>query len=161
MLVSTIIDERFDDYKLPVMFIGTISCSGKCCIEAGFPLSVCQNDGWRETAPIAMVDDEIIKRYIQNPITKGICFGGLEPFEQFEEVLSFISKLRTEYRCDDTVIIYTGYNKTEILSQVKSLSAFKNIIIKFGRFVPNDVSHFDELLGVSLASYNQYAEQIS
>lgn len=34
MRVLTVVDERFDDYKKPSMFIGTISCGGKCCIEA-------------------------------------------------------------------------------------------------------------------------------
>ena len=46
MRVKTIVDEDFTNYKKPAMFIGTISCGGKCCIEAGIPLSVCQNDGW-------------------------------------------------------------------------------------------------------------------
>ena len=36
-----------------------------------------------------------------------------------------------------------------------------NIIIKFGRFVPMQQPHFDPILGVNLASDNQYAKQIS
>jgi len=32
-----------------------------------------------------------------------------------------------------------------------------NIIIKFGRFIPDQKSHMDETLGVELASPNQYA----
>ena len=31
-----------------------------------------------------------------------------------------------------------------------------NIYIKYGRFIPNKPSHYDELLGVNLASDNQY-----
>lgn len=38
MRVKTIVDEDFTNYKKPAMFIGTISCGGKCCIEAGIPL---------------------------------------------------------------------------------------------------------------------------
>lgn len=161
MKIKTIVDEDFSNYKVPTMYIGTATCGGKCCTEAGIPLSVCQNDAWRETATILIPDDDIIERYLRNPITKAICFGGLEPFEQFDEIFNLISGLRTKYCCDDTVVIYTGYNKMEIWSQVGVLKAFKNIVIKFGRFVPDDTPHFDDVLGVSLASRNQYAEQIS
>ena len=37
---------------------------------------------------------------------------------------------------------------------------FTNIIIKFGRYIPNQKPHYDEVLGVNLASDNQYAERI-
>lgn len=161
MTIKTIVDEDFVNYKVPAMYIGTAYCNGKCCREAGIPLSVCQNDEWRRTATIAMADDTIIKRYLGNDITSAICFAGLEPFEQFEEMFNLISKLRTEYHCDDTVVIYTGYNKSEIILQVEALRTFKNIVIKFGRFVPNQESHYDETLDVTLASPNQYAEYIS
>lgn len=161
MKVKTIVDEDFVNYKVPTMYIGTATCSGKCCKEAGIPLSVCQNDEWREAATIVIPDDEIIKRYIRNPITKAICFAGLEPFESFPEMLGLICNLRLKYHCNDTVVIYTGYNKTEILSEIVRLQRFKNIVVKFGRFVPNNEPHFDDVLGVTLASSNQYAEKIS
>lgn len=160
MRVKTIVDEDFVNYKKPAMFIGTISCGGKCCIEAGIPLSVCQNDGWRSCAPIDMSDDEIICRYINNSITKSIVFGGLEPFEQWDELLSFIHTLRHKYKCYDDVVIYTGYNKEEIENRIVSLSALCNIVIKFGRYVPDTDTRFDDILGVTLASENQYAERI-
>lgn len=38
---------------------------------------------------------------------------------------------------------------------------WKNIIVKFGRFIPNQHPHYDEVLGINLASDNQYAEKIS
>ena len=38
---------------------------------------------------------------------------------------------------------------------------YKNIIIKYGRYIPNQTPHRDEVLGVNLASDNQYAERIS
>ena len=41
------------------------------------------------------------------------------------------------------------------------LSYFDNIIIKFGRYIPNKQSHYDNILGVNLASDNQYAVKIS
>lgn len=161
MIVKTIVDEDFVNYKVPSMYIGTAYCDGKCCREAGIPLSVCQNDAWRGSATIAMDDDNIIQRYLSNDITKALCFAGLEPFEQFDELLCLVSKLRTEYHCNDTVVIYTGYNSTEIMSEVDTLKKFENIVIKFGRYVPNQSKHFDEVLGVYLASDNQYAERIS
>jgi len=37
----------------------------------------------------------------------------------------------------------------------------KNIIIKYGRFIPDKEKHYDEVLGIYLASDNQYAERIS
>ncbi len=85
MRVKTIVDEDFVNYKKPSMFIGTISCGGKCCSEAGIPLSVCQNDGWRSPPSrlTTMICIIAIHRYSRNPLTKAIVFGGLEPFEQF------------------------------------------------------------------------------
>lgn len=161
MIVKTIVDEDFINYKQPIMYIGTARCDGKCCREAGIPLSVCQNDGWRAEKSINISDDEIIGRYLRNDITKGICFAGLEPFEQYPELEEFIRKLRKDYECDDVVVIYTGYNKTEVLYQVALLQKYENIIIKFGRYVPGCESHYDDVLGVKLASPNQYAEVIS
>lgn len=161
MIVKTIVDEDFVNYKVPSMYIGTAYCDGKCCREAGIPLPVCQNDAWRGSATIEMDDDNIIQRYLSNDITKALCFAGLEPFEQFDELLRLVSKLRAEYHCNDTVVIYTGYNSTEIVPEVDTLKKFENIIIKFGRYVPNQSKHFDEVLGVYLASDNQYAERIS
>lgn len=160
MIIKTIKDEDFVNYKVPVMYIGTARCGGKCCVEAGIPLSVCQNDAWRESATIDMLDSKIIERYLKNPITKAICFAGLEPFEQFEELLFFISNCREVFHCNDDIVIYTGYNKTEISSQVERLKPYGNIVIKFGRYVPDKESHYDEVLGVELASPNQYAERI-
>ena len=160
MIIKTIVDEDFTNYKVPSMYIGTAYCNGKCCRETGNLMSVCQNDGWRKTATIAMVDDDIIRRYLSNDITQAICFAGLEPFEQFDEMFNFISKLRNDHRCNDTVVIYTGYYKTEILPQIEALQMFRNIVVKFGRFIPNQEKHYDDVLGVFLASDNQYAERI-
>ena len=107
-----------------------------------------------------MENKDLIARYIDNDITHAIVFGGLEPFEQFHEVYDFIKELR-EYGCDDDVVIYTGYYKHEIARDVEKLSEFPNIVIKFGRFVPDSKSRYDEVLGITLVSENQYAERIS
>lgn len=161
MRIKTIVDEDFVNYKMPAMFIGTISCGGKCCTEAGIPLSVCQNDGWRSCAPVAISDEDICIRYLRNDITHAIVIGGLEPFEQFEEMFNLISKLRFGFKCMDDVVIYTGYNKSEIQQEIEALRFFENIVVKFGRFVPDTTHRFDDVLGVELASDNQYAERIS
>lgn len=161
MRYLTIIDEDFNNYKKPAMFIGTISCGGKCCKEAGIPLCICQNDTWRNKRPIKISDEEIINRYFSNKLTSAIVFGGLEPFEQWDEIYKLIESLRINYNCSDDIVIYTGYNLDEISEQVSSLKKFENIIIKFGRYIPDQESHFDEVLGVSLASNNQYGEKIS
>lgn len=161
MRVKTIVDEDFVNYKKPSMFIGTISCNGKCCIEANIPLSVCQNDGWRSCAPVVLSDREICMRYLANEYTNAIVIGGLEPFEQSREVYKLIWTLRNVFDCNDDAVIYTGFYPDEIEDQVKCLSEFDNIIIKFGRFVPNRPHRIDEVLGVELASDNQYAIKIS
>ena len=75
-------------------------------------------------------------------VTFAICFAGLEPFEQFSEMFDLIFALRNNYHCNDTVVIYTGYNKDEITQEVETLKRFPNIIIKFGRFVPNQSKHY-------------------
>ena len=161
MRVKTIVDEDFVNYSKPSMFIGTISCGGKCCLEGGFPLSVCQNDGWRGNAPIDIRDEVIVKRYLQNQITHAIVLGGLEPMEQSDEVLARSKTLRADFDCHDDVVIYTGYYPDEVTAILDKLQVFDNIVVKFGRYVPNMKSRFDDVLGVNLASDNQYAVRIS
>lgn len=160
MLVKTIIEEDFSNYKVPSMFIGTVSCGGKCCVETGIPISVCQNDEWRSKESINIDDEKICKRYVSNAITKAIVIGGLEPFEQFSEVCQLLNTLRNDYECNDDVVIYTGYYPEEIEYELEYLKFYGNIIVKFGRYIPNSNPRFDALLGVTLASENQYAKRI-
>ena len=51
--------------------------------------------------------------------------------------------------------------REEIINKVYLLSNYKNIIIKYGRYIPNKEKYYNEVLGVYLASENQYAERIS
>ena len=60
----------------------------------------------------------------------------------------------------DPIVIYTGYKEEELIEQIKFLQQFDNIIVKFGRFIPNSPHIFDTVLGVELASNNQYAKYI-
>lgn len=161
MKIKFLKEEDFVNYKQPCMFIGTISCDFKCCKEAGVPISTCQNEPWANEPIQDINDSKIVTRYLNNNLTKAIVFGGLEPFLQYDELKSFIALLRDDYHCKDTVVIYTGYNKSEIITQVEELKQWENIIIKFGRYIPKQKTHRDEVLGVTLASDNQYAEKIS
>jgi len=63
-------------------------------------------------------------------------------------------------KCDDPIIIYTGYNKNEIQC-LDILNNYNNIIIKYGRYIMGQQPHYDEVLGVKLASDNQYAEKLT
>lgn len=159
MRIKTIKDEDFINYKVPSMFIGTISCGGKCCIEAGIDIATCQNDFWRSARIIEMDDEQIVSRYLYNQFTSAIVFGGLEPFEQFDELVQLIKKFRE--KVNDTIVIYTGYYEEELQEEIELLSKIPNIIVKFGRYIPGQQSKYDEVLGVKLASPNQYARYIS
>lgn len=159
MLLKTIIDEDFNNYKLPSIFIGTCYCDWKCPSEQGLPISICQNQPLAQQPNIEYSIESIYNRYISNPITQAVVVGGLEPMLQFENVLNLIKYFR-EYNCNDDIVIYTGYYPHEIQDKIDKLKQYKNIIIKFGRFIPNQNPHFDSVLGVNLASDNQYAERI-
>lgn len=158
MQVKGITDEDFVNYKCPSMYICTNTCDFKCDRENG--RRCCQNSAIAQMDSICVADEAIIQRYLKNTITHAIVFAGLEPFEQFDEVFNLISKLRNDYHCNDTVVIYTGFERAEICTQVEALRMFRNIVIKYGRFVPDQEKHYDEVLGVYLASPNQYAEEI-
>ena len=58
----------------------------------------------------------------------------------------------------DPIIIYTGYKEEELTDKLKVLLQLDNIIVKFGRFIPNRPHIYDTVLGVELASNNQYAK---
>ena len=157
MTINQLIDEDFVNYKTPSMYIGFPKCSFKCEKECG--LQVCQNSVLAKSPTISIDEDIIVDRYLNNDITKSIVIAGLEPFDTYEQLWSFVYKVRC--KSDDDIVIYTGYYKEEIIKMISELQAFRNIIVKFGRYVPNQESHYDEVLGISLVSNNQYAEKIS
>jgi organic radical activating enzyme len=159
--VKDIIDETFQDYKKPSMFISTCFCDWKCCKENNLDITVCQNSNIAKQKTIEVSVDEILRRYQANPITSSIVIGGLEPFRQYAELYWFIYAMRSIYEISDDIVIYTGYYPNEIEWDIEQLKTFKNIIIKFGRYIPNDTPHIDEVLGIELASSNQYAVKIS
>lgn len=158
MLIKNLIDEDFVNYKKPSMFIAFPKCDFKCDREAG--CAICQNSALAKEPDIDISYLEIISRYVQNPITKAIVLGGLEPFDSLSDLYALIYTFRS-YR-DDDIVIYTGYTEEELKRQkLDPLYRYNNIIIKFGRFIPNQEKHYDKVLGVELASPNQYARRIS
>lgn len=153
MKIKGLISEDYVNYKKTAMTIIFPTCTWKCGLE------YCQNSPL-SNAPIINVNvDDLIQKYLNNPITEAVVMQGLEPFDSWEDLKTFASKLR-EYSNDD-IVIYTGYNKEEIVEYVNFLSNYSNIIIKFGRYIPNQEKHYDENLGVYLASDNQYSEIIN
>ena len=159
MKILTYLTESFDYYKAPAMLIAMPNCTFKCCREAGLPFETCQNRPWVSRPRVELKNDFLIKKYQDNSITKAIVFGGLEPIDSREDVYSFISDFRRT--SDDPIIIYTGYREDEIPQEIENLSKFPNIVVKFGRYIPNDTPRYDPILGVTLASSNQYAKKIS
>ena len=159
MILKNILDEDFVNYKKPSMYIAFPYCTFKCEKDCG--IQCCQNSPLARSKNIDVDCDELIKRYLANPITKAIVFCGLEPFDSFPDMLTLIDKLRKVYMCNDDVVVYTGFYKEELKEKLEVLKNYPNIIIKYGRFIPNQSKHFDEVLGVNLASDNQFAERLS
>jgi organic radical activating enzyme len=160
MLVKSIVDEDFLNYKIPSIFIATCYCDWKCCNEQNVSTEICQNSELFSQKNVDIPINEIFNRYINNPITKAIIIGGLEPMLQFEEVFLLIKYFR-ENNCNDAFVIYTGYYENEISRQISILKQYTNIIVKFGRYILNSNRKFDDVLGIELASENQFAKIIS
>lgn len=171
MKIKGLIDEDIANYKKTSMFIIFPTCTFKCDKENGN--QICQNCDLAYAESIDMSKEEICDRYINNELTSAIVLGGLEPFDSEMDLLSFVDCLRNRYYCNDDIVIYTGYTEEELIQGYRdipnnneslhinlfnNLLKYDNIIIKYGRFIPNEKSHYDEVLGVLLSSPNQYAK---
>ena len=149
MKIKGIIDEDFVNYKLPSMFIIMPYCSMKCG-EMN-----CQNSSLAREPVQDVGAKELIQRFIENPISEAVVFGGLEPFDSAEDLQTFITEFRN---CSDAhIVIYTGYTLEEVQDNFSWIYLYENIVIKYGRYIPNQKPHYDEVLGVELISDNQYA----
>lgn len=157
MLVKGIIDCDLINYKKPSMVIEFPQCDFKCDKECGY--QVCQNSSLALEPPIPILAKDLVKRYMEDDMSQAIVCQGLEPFDSWLDLYYLIQLFRKE--TNDDIVIYTGYNKDEIADKIFLLDLFPNIIIKYGRYIPNQESHYDDILGVTLASPNQYAEKIS
>ena len=158
MKLKGIIEEDFVQYKKPSMFLIFPKCSFKCDKECGRP--ICQNGALANSEEIEIdIKQDIIWKYMDNPITEAIVCGGLEPFDSWEDLKCLIMNLR--YYTPDDIVIYTGYREYEVSREkIEWLELYGNIIIKFGRFIPDQPSRYDEILGVNLVSNNQYAKRL-
>ena len=175
---------RFEDhyvYKKPSMVLKMPWCNFTCNEECGYV--VCDAYDLMDVPLIHPVMENLIYNYCNNPITQAVVFSGLEPFyrtidyledyvvympssiDSFSEMMNFIKILREDYKCDDDVVIYTGYTEEEcvqlgFIDKLKKYSTDGNIIIKFGRYIHDKPKCVDPVLGVILSSDNQYAKAI-
>ena len=159
MIIKGIISEDFINYKKPSLVIEFPYCDFKCEKECGE--KICQNAPLTLSPDIEISIEKIIDDYyLNNPITKAIIFQGLEPLDSFLDVLESIKYIRK--KTTDDIVIYTGYTKKELIQKkyLTLLKNYDNIIIKYGRFIPNQEKIFDIVLGVELSSKNQYAERL-
>ena len=156
MKLKGINDYDICNYKKPAMFLIFPYCSFKCNKECG--VNVCQNSALAREPVIEVRVADIVHRYLDNPLTHAVVCGGLEPFDSVQDLNLFITYFRMHSK--DPIIIYTGYKEEELIEQIKFLQQFDNIIVKFGRFIPDSLHIFDTVLGVELASNNQYAKLI-
>lgn len=160
IILKGIIDEDFVNYRVPSMTLMFPKCSFKC--EREYGEKFCQNSSLAKEPNITVSLESIYNRYVSNPITEAIVLQGLEPFDSYHELNALLLYFRREKECYDDIVIYTGYYHNEILGYINHFkSFFSNIIVKFGRYIPDQEPHYDEVLGVKLASDNQYAERIS
>lgn len=157
MKIKGIIHEDFVNYRKPSMVIEFPYCNFKCDKECG--QAVCQNSNLANSPTHDVPVDKIVLSYLKNTITSALVCQGLEPFDSREDLYDLIRFFR-KYS-DDDIVIYTGYTEEELKTQIDYLAAlYENIIIKFGRFIPNSPAYYEPLLGVFLASSNQYAKRI-
>ena len=126
MQIKNLVDEDFVNYKKPSMFVIFPHCSFKCDKDCG--QHVCQNRELAKEKNQNIDVRDIVLRYLSNRITKALVCGGLEPFDSFDSLLSLVTTMRMH--STDDIVIYTGYNKEEIINQVHILGQFNNIIIK-------------------------------
>lgn len=159
LLIKGLVEEDFINYKKPSMFIIFPFCSFKCENEA--KVHCCQNSDLARSPIIEISAENIIERYISNKITKSIVCGGLEPMDSFDDLSQLLYSFRD--KSEDDFVIYTGYTKQECEQNgwISVLSKVPNVIIKFGRYIPNSTSHYDDILGINLNSEGQFAERIS
>ena len=153
MKIKGLISEDFVNYKKPAMTIMFPYCTFKCGTE------YCQNSPLSKAEDIEMDITDIVIRYLNNPITESVVMQGLEPFDSWDDLIEFVKQLRES--TDDDIVIYTGYYKEEIVDKIALLSKYKNMVIKYGRYIPDQKKHYEEVLGVYHAKENQYAERIS
>lgn len=160
MKLIDIIETDFVNYKVPCMTVMFPYCSFKCNKECN--KQVCHNTLLQDSELVELDIDEIVQDYyLPNIVTEAIVMQGLEPFDSFNDLKELVKEF-SEW-CNDDIVIYTGYKEEEIKDEVKQLCDVvtgNDLIIKFGRFIPNIDARYDSTLGVVLRSDNQYAKVV-
>lgn len=157
--VKGIVDEDFVNYKVPSMTVMFPYCDFKCETDGS---NFCHNSSLINEPNIKINIGDLYRRYSTNKISEAVVCQGLEPFDSWDELNSLLFHFRIHEACLDPFVIYTGYIKEEIIDKIDFMQTmYSNIIIKFGRFIPYNNKHYDKVLGVFLASDNQYGEKIS
>lgn len=159
MIVKGVIHEDFTNYCKPCMYIAFPKCSFKCDYDCG--KQVCQNSTLATLENYEIDAEWLAQKYISNDITRSIVCSGLEPFDTFDQLINFIKILRLDLKCNDDVVIFSGYREDEIEDKISELKKYSNIIVKFGRYIPDSEMVYDQVLGVNLSSDNQYAKRVS
>lgn len=154
--IKGIVEEDFTQYKECSMVVMFPNCSFKCELEAG--CKMCQNSELVNSKNIKVSTQRIIDRFMNNPISKALVLSGLEPFDSYADMINLIQDFRKQ--CANRIVIYSGYTKDELSDRIPILHDLGDVVIKYGRYIPNQCRHFDECLGVHLASDNQYAENV-
>lgn len=156
-----IVWEDMVNYKKICTTLMFPKCSFKCDKENGVQL--CQNWGLAAAPSERHNIDDILDIYKNNPITEAIVLQGLEPLDSPIDCYTVAAALQ-RWEINDDLVIYTGYNPHEdkidnIIDSIASLTP-GHLIIKWGRYIPNQEKHYDPVLGIYLASNNQYGELI-
>jgi Organic radical activating enzymes len=160
MVIKGILVEDLINYRVPSMYVSFPTCTFKCDKLNG--CHVCQNSDLAQKPNLILMDAEILyNQYASNPITKAIVCCGLEPLDSIDDLIELIETFRFGHGDNSDIVIYTGYTEEEILADKKmsQILQYSNIVVKYGRYIMNDTARFDEVLGVTLASSNQYAKR--
>ena len=119
---------------------------------------------------------DIYNYYLSHPKFKAFVISGIDISVNAFDLTQIVDEIRNKQHCLDDIIIWSEYTEEELNGEpdkeydkinfekvhavYKQLQQYENIIVKFGRYVPGDKPHPDELLGVDLSSDNQYAKFI-
>lgn len=154
--VKGIIWEDTVNYKKICTTLMFPVCDFKCDKENGVQL--CQNWGLAAAPTQTVHINGFMRRYIDNPLSEAIVIQGLEPFDTPLALYTVAAALK-DFNCTDDFVIYTGYYRDEVGAKLKPLYEVPGrLIVKWGRYIPNQEPHFDPVLGINLASKNQYGE---
>ena len=158
--VKGIIWEDIVNYKKIGTTLMFPHCDFKCDKECG--VNVCQNSSLAAAASQTVLMSLFMRRYMENPLTEAIILQGLEPLDDPISIYT-VSAALNDFNCQDDLVIYTGYYKEEVDPEfLHNLATYTpgHLIIKWGRYIPNQEKHYDPILGIYLASNNQYGEMI-